>query len=209
MHLNNRVLVWATFAHVFFFAGGFATNNSSASNDVNFYYFAYGSNLYDKRIHVNNPSAVFYSVAVLRDYRLDFNMSSKLWRGAPATICNDPGGSVWGALWVIQQSDRKHLDNQENIYYPTFVPVTTIDGKKLQALVYIQYYQPKKLPSWKDLPMERRPSITYINVMITGAVKVGLPLQYNKMLCTIPHNNQHADPIILKQLGKPFSDYIE
>lgn len=30
-----------------------------------FYYFAYGSNLLARRLHLNNPSAIFYSIAKL------------------------------------------------------------------------------------------------------------------------------------------------
>ena len=43
-----------------------------------FLYFAYGSNLHTKRIHHQNPSAVFKDVAKLRGYRLDFRISSQV-----------------------------------------------------------------------------------------------------------------------------------
>ena len=43
-----------------------------------FLYFAYGSNLLTERIHINNPSAVFRSIARLDDHQLDFNYFSKV-----------------------------------------------------------------------------------------------------------------------------------
>ena len=43
-----------------------------------FLYFAFGSNLLEKRIHINNPSAVFRSIAKLKDYKLGFNYFSQV-----------------------------------------------------------------------------------------------------------------------------------
>ena len=43
-----------------------------------FLYFAFGSNLLTERIHINNPSAVFRSIAKLRDHKLDFNYFSQV-----------------------------------------------------------------------------------------------------------------------------------
>ena len=43
-----------------------------------FHYFAYGSNLLTKRIHFQNPSAVFKDVAKLGGYKLEFRLPSKV-----------------------------------------------------------------------------------------------------------------------------------
>ena len=40
-----------------------------------FLYFAFGSNMCTKRIHINNPSAVFKHVAVVEGYKLFFGYS--------------------------------------------------------------------------------------------------------------------------------------
>ena len=45
-----------------------------------FLYFAYGSNLLTKRIHFQNPSAVFKDVAKLCGYKLEFRLPSKVKR---------------------------------------------------------------------------------------------------------------------------------
>ena len=43
-----------------------------------FLYFAFGSNLLTERIHISNPSAVFRSIAKLKDHKLDFNYYSQV-----------------------------------------------------------------------------------------------------------------------------------
>jgi hypothetical protein len=43
-----------------------------------FLYFAFGSNLLTKRIHIKNPSAKFKDVASLDDYKLEFRLPSKV-----------------------------------------------------------------------------------------------------------------------------------
>ena len=40
-----------------------------------FLYFAFGSNMCTKRIHINNPSAVFKHVAIVQGYKLFFGYS--------------------------------------------------------------------------------------------------------------------------------------
>ncbi|GBP37485.1 Gamma-glutamylcyclotransferase [Eumeta japonica] len=77
-----------------------------------FYYFAYGSNLLQKRLKILNPSAEFFGTAKLQDYRLDFIKYAPTWRGAVATIVEDPGSEVWGAVWLIKESDRENLDRR-------------------------------------------------------------------------------------------------
>ena len=49
----------------------------SVSNKT-FLYFAYGSNLLTKRIHFQNPSAVFRDAAKLDGYKLEFRLPSKV-----------------------------------------------------------------------------------------------------------------------------------
>ncbi|XP_019495408.1 PREDICTED: gamma-glutamylcyclotransferase isoform X2 [Hipposideros armiger] len=92
----------------------------SGSEDVQgqeeetFLYFAYGSNLMSKRIHLQNPSAAFCSVARLQDFKLDFGNSqgkaSETWHGGIATIYESPGDEVWGVVWKMNKSNLSSLD---------------------------------------------------------------------------------------------------
>ncbi|KAJ8920297.1 hypothetical protein NQ315_011958 [Exocentrus adspersus] len=54
--------------------------------DGKFLYFAYGSNLLEQRIHIQNPTAVRHDIGKLKDYQLDFITFSRRWKGASATI---------------------------------------------------------------------------------------------------------------------------
>ena len=75
-----------------------------------FYYFAYGSNLFAERIHINCPSAVRLCPARLTGYHLAFNYNSLRWRGHVATIKESDRESMWGCIWVIRKADLPALD---------------------------------------------------------------------------------------------------
>jgi gamma-glutamylcyclotransferase len=75
-----------------------------------FLYFAYGSNLLTKRIHINNPSAVRVGIGKLMNYQLDFAKYSERWRGASATIVKSDKRHVWGAIWEIGLEHMESLD---------------------------------------------------------------------------------------------------
>lgn len=46
----------------------------------------------------------------LQNYRLDFLTKSLNWNGCSATIVEDDGSNVWGAVWEINISNMKDLD---------------------------------------------------------------------------------------------------
>ncbi|CAH2050644.1 unnamed protein product, partial [Iphiclides podalirius] len=75
-----------------------------------FLYFAYGSNLLKKRIHINNSSATFIGIGRLDEHQLDFMRYSDHWRGASATIVPLKGHHIWGAIWRLHNNDLKTLD---------------------------------------------------------------------------------------------------
>ncbi|XP_045461880.1 gamma-glutamylcyclotransferase-like [Harmonia axyridis] len=157
-----------------------------------FLYFAYGSNLLQKRIHINNPSAVRAGIGKLKDYTLDFNTYSKRWRGASATIVEKKGAHVWGALWTLDNEHMTTLDEQEgvkqNLYNPLTVEVECPDGQTRTCRVYQQTSNPKITNNIEDIPDERKPSFVYLKTIIDGAQESGLPQQYLEFLSKIPHN---------------------
>ena len=99
-----------------------------------FLYFAYGSNLLTKRMHLQNPSAVFKEVARLGGYRLDFRIPSEVkpsklfakyayyvtcvqrWRGCAATIIKSDQDHLYGCLWELNMEHLETLDNQEGVH---------------------------------------------------------------------------------------------
>lgn len=162
-----------------------------------FLYFSYGSNLFSKRIHINNPTAVKKTIAQLKDYRLDFNTISKTWRGASATIVPTKDLSVWGVVWEIDNSNMSNLDDQEGVacglYFPLSVEVKTPDGEILECRCYQQCNNPKDYVKLKLLPEERQPSPHYLNVILKGARENQLPGDYIKFLEAIAHNGYEGE----------------
>ncbi|XP_014366975.2 gamma-glutamylcyclotransferase [Papilio machaon] len=169
-----------------------------------FLYFAYGSNLLKKRIHINNPSAIFLGIGRLDDHQLDFIKYSDHWRGASATIVPTKSHHVWGAIWRLHNKDLKSLDWQEGVetnwYFPKIVKVVTPDGVDLECRTYQQTINPPPRTEGEEIPHDRRPSITYLNCILTGAVECKLPKEYIEKLKKIPHNGQHASPKLIEKL---------
>lgn len=162
-----------------------------------FLYFAYGSNLLAKRIHVNNPTAVRAGIGKLENYRLDFVTISRSWKGAISTVVYTPGRTVWGAIWEIDNENLRNLDKQEGVasgvYIPLEVNIIMPDGGHKMCRVYQQSVVPKEVKSLRDLPRDRRPSGPYLMTIIMGAAESGLPEDYQRFLSTIPHNGYVGD----------------
>ncbi|XP_012267579.2 gamma-glutamylcyclotransferase isoform X2 [Athalia rosae] len=165
-----------------------------------FFYFAYGSNLLAKRIHINNPTAVRHDIGQLKNFRLDFGTYSKRWRGASATIVAEEGAHVWGAIWEIDNCDMANLDHQEGvadkIYSAQTVDIETPNGTRLKCRVYQQCNNPKENLKGDLLPQDRRPSAAYRNTILKGAVESNLPEEYIQFLKTFPHNGYIGEPDI-------------
>ena len=67
---------------------------------------------------MQNPSAVFNTVARLDDYCLEFyngSMTECSWRGASATVTESLAEHVWGVVWSLKKSDLDNLDDQEGV----------------------------------------------------------------------------------------------
>ncbi|XP_311500.5 gamma-glutamylcyclotransferase isoform X1 [Anopheles gambiae] len=176
-----------------------------------FYYFAYGSNLLAKRIHIQNPTAVRKGFGYLKDYSLDFFHYAARWRGAPATIVEQEGKKVWGAIWEIDNSNLADLDRQEgvhnSVYKPLTLPVVLPTGDTLDCRVYQLVRNPCCLaPDAEDRPYERQPSKTYMNIIVNGAKETGLPDDYVSLLKRIKHNGNTGDPQLSLELEKPIED---
>lgn len=164
-----------------------------------FNYFAFGSNLFLKRIRMESPSAVRKGIGYLEDYRLDFFHYAARWRGAPATIVEDKGHRVWGAIWQINIENLPDLDRQEGVhnqvYKPLTLPIRTSSGEVLQCRIYQLVKNPPKLEGTESgRPFERQPSKTYMNIIVRGAIESGLPSDYVEKLKTIKHNGHSGDP---------------
>ncbi len=57
-----------------------------SETEPKFYYFAYGSNLLTKRMHVNIKTALKHSNGLLKGYKLCFSGYANFWKGSTANI---------------------------------------------------------------------------------------------------------------------------
>eukprot|EP00092_Neocalanus_flemingeri_P063501 GFUD01076864.1.p1 GENE.GFUD01076864.1~~GFUD01076864.1.p1 ORF type:complete len:173 (-),score=69.32 GFUD01076864.1:83-601(-) len=152
-----------------------------------FLYFAFGSNLLTERIHINNPSAVFRTIAKLKDHRLDFNYFSQRWKGAAATIIPTPDNHVWGVLWELNMEHMETLDQQEGVptvYNRKMVEVELEDGTKEEAVTYFLV---------KPEEEDKRPSFVYKDVIVRGAEEHSIPGEYLEWLRGIEDNGYRGD----------------
>ncbi|XP_055203257.1 gamma-glutamylcyclotransferase isoform X1 [Gorilla gorilla gorilla] len=133
-------------------------------DEESFLYFAYGSNLLTERIHLRNPSAAFFCVARLQDFKLDFGNSqgktSQTWHGGIATIFQSPGDEVWGVVWKMNKSNLNSLDEQEGVksgmYVVIEVKVATQEGKEITCRSYLMtnYESAPPSPQYKKVEKE-------------------------------------------------------
>jgi len=175
-----------------------------------FYYFGYGSNLLTKRIRIQNKTAERVGVGKLENYRLDFadtelekRYFSSTWNGSPATIIENEGSCVYGAVWKINNCDLEELDRQEgvesNIYKPLDLKIYI---QELQKEVICRSYQlvhnPTKPIDPESRPHERQPSKTYLTVILNGALESNLPNDYFDFLKKFKHNGNRAFDVNLE-----------
>ncbi|XP_072303204.1 gamma-glutamylcyclotransferase a [Eucyclogobius newberryi] len=163
--------------------------------DEHFMYFAFGSNLFGRRLWLNNPSASFHIVGRLKDYELKFGYSgdnvSTSWHGGSATIEHCPGSEVWGAVWTINNANLSTLDKQEGVarglHTPLEVSVETEYGPQLCRTYQMNHF---------------RASLTspqYKKVVCLGAEESGLPAEYLNKLNSI-ETNGYSGPSILDEI---------
>ncbi|XP_059488222.1 gamma-glutamylcyclotransferase-like [Neocloeon triangulifer] len=173
-----------------------------------FWYFAYGSNLLDKRIHINNPSAVRQTNAKLQGYRLDFAGFSRRWGGAVATIEPEEGTHMWGAVWKMDTDQIDSLDRQEGVkdgvYQVLHVNVTDAAGSTYNCRTYrYNAKEPLTGGTYSKIPQARRPSPIYLETILRGANQSSLPKSYIDKLSSIPSNGHDSGMTLDQFLNRP------
>ncbi|KAK0175171.1 hypothetical protein PV327_008944 [Microctonus hyperodae] len=179
--------------------------STSTKKDNKFLYFAYGSNLLAARIRISNPSAEFVDIGRLENYRLDFLGYSKIWDGSPATIISTDNSHVWGVIWELSNEHLETLDRQEGvdkgIYLGFYVDVINETGTVYHCRVYQQTKNIDNHVPLSELPEDRRPSLTYLKIMVKGALECGIPANYIESLKNIKHNGQGSINIEMNKAG--------
>ncbi len=102
-------------------------------------YFAYGSNLGARRFRRRCPGATVIGRARLPDHQLAFTRYSRHERGGVADIVPQPGASVWGVLYEIDEACLGALDDYEGApraYRREAVRVIDDAGEEREVLAY-------------------------------------------------------------------------
>lgn len=89
----------------------------------------------------------------------------------------------------------------EGAYFAKIVDIETSDGVKTECRTYQHLLTPAPLKPGEELPFCRRPSITYKECIVKGAIECNIPEDYIEFLKKIPHNGKHGPPSLREQLN--------
>lgn len=137
------------------------------------YYFAYGSNMNLKQMEERcGKNAKFLKRAFLKGFKFVYDGYSVTRKGAVANIIETGNESdiVWGGLFEIDKECNDKLDRFEGYpkaYNRKVVPVHDDEGNTYCAIVY-----------YRTGEKEAKPSESYKEVVIKGAIDCGIPEDY-------------------------------
>jgi gamma-glutamylcyclotransferase (GGCT)/AIG2-like uncharacterized protein YtfP len=137
-------------------------------------YFAYGANLDLRRFRRRCPDSVVLGRALLRNYRLAFTRYDSHEKGGVADIVAEAGAQVWGALYDIDDSCLRALDEYEGApraYRRETVRVADDRGGEHEAIAYVA----NKTGAFA-------PSRAYLAQITRGARDHELPDEYVKSI---------------------------
>lgn len=133
-------------------------------------YFAYGSNLHLEQMSRRCPDSIPVTQAILRDYKM-------VYRRGVATIEPSKGDKVYGALYIISDSDLEALDRYEGyptLYYRQKIKVEARGTGEQEAIAYFMHTTYKFSP----------PRGGYYEIIEEGYRNWGLPVEH--LATTLP-----------------------
>jgi len=146
-----------------------------------FTWFIYGSSL-DRDAFLRWAEEHGYRVpdfaraapARLDGFRLAFEVQSRFWGGAVASLREAPGEAVEGLALPLSGEARGLVDHKEGaisgLYVPLSVTVTPLGGGAPLAAVAYRAARPVLLPNGRELP----PSRPFVETLVRGARASGL-----------------------------------
>jgi gamma-glutamylcyclotransferase (GGCT)/AIG2-like uncharacterized protein YtfP len=133
-------------------------------------YAAYGSNMDPAQMLERCPLSPAAGAGWIIGWRLTFGGEDLGWEGALATLVEEPGCTVFVALYDVPPDDEARLDSWEGadtgLYRKIKLRVHTLDGNEL-AWVYVL-----------DAFEGGLPSARYLGVLADAAEKAGAPDEY-------------------------------
>jgi cation transport regulator ChaC len=145
--------------------------------EVNKYnYFAYGSNMDEKRLRERIGEFERGKVAYLQGYRLVFDKSADSPRVGFANIISDKEKVVIGVLYELTDKQLLILDDYEGVAHNQYKrsSVKVFDERKqsIEAMTYLA----------TDCGSDLKPYNWYLDYLIKGAEQHDFPNEYLKML---------------------------
>lgn len=142
-------------------------------------YFAYGSNMSYVRLKKRVPSAQVLGTYSLKGHRLAFHKSGRdgtakcdAWETGKNSDC------VLGVLYSIKKSEKTLLDAAEGLGNGYDEKEVTLTGCKQESARAFLYYA-------TNINDELSPFSWYVNHVLTGAQKAGLPVHYIEQIKAI------------------------
>ena len=160
-----------------------------AGAGASFVWFIYGSSL-DREAFAAWAKEHGYALpdfsrarpAVLDGFRLAFDVRSRFWGGAVASLAEAPDRTVEGIALPLPGEARGLVDHKEGaisgLYEPFAVSVRTADGA-LPALAY-------RAVASRRLPSEEPASRAFLDVLRRGAKAWGLSASWQDALSALP-----------------------
>jgi cation transport regulator ChaC len=145
------------------------------------WYFAYGANMHDRAFRERRRmQPVEQRIGRIRGYRLRFNLEGRpRGRAAPANLCRDAEGEVWGVLYKVSRRDLLRLDSTEGVpgrgYRPQRFEVEDRLGDPIPAIAYIA----------RGKETDGNPSLRYLTLLREGARANGLPGHWLQFLDSV------------------------
>lgn len=140
-----------------------------------FLVFAYGSNMFTRRIHERCPSAIALGMAELRGHAIRWHKRSVDGSGkCDVEPSDDKASTVYGVLYKIPEQDKAALDRAEGLgkgYAEKSVEVLCDGTPRIAAL-----YQATNSDALF------KPYSSYKALVVAGAKEHGLPAEYIRML---------------------------
>jgi gamma-glutamylcyclotransferase len=156
-----------------------------------FLYFAYGSNMFARRLAARTPSAVRITTAFVEGRRLTFDKVSTDGSGKCDIVATgNPIDRVYGVVFRIVTDEARALDEAEGLgrgYRKDEIMVATPEG----TLAAMAYFATEKDP-------KRRPYDWYKAFVVQGAAENALPAAYIELIRAVP---SQADPNRARRAG--------
>ncbi len=143
------------------------------------WYFAYGSNM-NERLFRERRHMLWLEARVgrLHGYRLAFTVAGGMRPGisAPANIVAAPGGTVYGALYLLPLRKFARLDNSEGKQYDyLWTEAEDLAGNRLPVVTYLAPHAAQ----------EGRPGSRYLKLIRDAARERNLPAEYIAFLDSV------------------------